>query len=157
MGLSSMGLFRNTDETGATRSFLSRTINLTSPNLPGTMGEYRSQSRYNRTIVVGLFPWGKKGPAKGEPTVAITKDVSETGLALVTQHLVECSEWLIGFPPTEREGVGTERPFFTVGNVLQATSLGGGYWQVGVDLRDVPAKHHHHIESLAPRLMGLCR
>ncbi|MEN6495314.1 MAG: hypothetical protein ABFD16_13625 [Thermoguttaceae bacterium] len=123
---------------------LRRAMNATSPNHPPTQGESRWEDRSNRTIPVLLAPYADGQPIGDEHTIALTKNLSSQGVALVLPQPFRAEQVLIGFWLDAR-------PEFVLGHVRQNVPLGGGYWQLGVELteRTGPATCPA-IESLVP-------
>jgi hypothetical protein len=118
-------------------------VNHTSPNLPPLEGDFRSENRANRTIPTLLTPWEDAEPAVDESTYALTKDFSDRGVSLVLHQPFKAEQVVVGFR--------LESVRFTLGNVRQNVPLGGGFWQLGVELTGIldPAVFPQ-IQSLLP-------
>lgn len=125
------------------RVFLRRLVDLTSPNTSPLEGEARSEGRSNRALPVLLTPWEHGEPVVDESTYAITKDFSERGLSLTLPQPFKAARIVVG--------LWLESPRFVLGEIRQNTPLGGGFWQLGVELTDfLDAAEYPQIESLVP-------
>jgi hypothetical protein len=113
---------------GKVRGFLRQLVDLTSPNAPPLDGESRSEGRSNRSLPVLLAPWEHGEAVVDESTYAVTKDFSERGLSLTLPQPFKADEVVVG--------VWLESPRFVLGEIRQNTPLGGGFWQLGVELSD---------------------
>lgn len=108
------------------RDFIRRLVDQTSPSVPPLEGEFRSENRANRTIPTLLTPWEDAQPVVDESTYALTKDFSDRGISLVLHQPLKAEQVVVGF--------WLESPCFILGNVRQNVPLGGGFWQLGVEL-----------------------
>jgi hypothetical protein len=78
-----------------------------------------------------------------ESTYAFTKDVSDRGLSLVLPQPFKSVEVVVG--------LWLDSPRFVLGEVRQNVPLGGGFWQIGVQLNEVLcAVDHPPLEALLP-------
>ena len=111
------------------RGFVQRVANASTPNFPTPEGQIRVENRYNRTLPVVLLPWEDDRPAVDSPTYAITKDISDVGLALVKREPVATGRFAFGF------WLGA--PYYVLGDVRQCVPIGGGFWQVGVHMTEM--------------------
>jgi len=125
------------------RRFVRHLVDLTSPNLPPLEGESRTEDRSNRALPALLVPWENDQPVVDESTYAITKDFSDRGVALVLHQpfksvLVVVGLWL-------------ESPRFALAEVRQNVPLGGGFWQIGVELIELlDSTQSPQVQSLLP-------
>lgn len=108
---------------------LRRAMDTTSPNRPPLDGELRGESRSNRTLPVLLVACVDGRPTAEERIIALTKDFSSRGVAVVLPQPFRAEHVLIAF---WLEG----HPEFVRGQVRQNVPLGGGYWQLGVELTE---------------------
>ncbi|HUT94749.1 MAG TPA: hypothetical protein VMY37_35155 [Thermoguttaceae bacterium] len=123
--------------------FLRQLVDLSSPNLPPLEGDFRSQTRSNRTLPALLSPWEHAQPVVDESTYAFTKDISDRGLSLVLGQPFKSFEAVVG--------LWLDSPRFVLGEVRQNVPLGGGFWQIGVELTGVlDSAEHPQIQSLMP-------
>lgn len=113
----------------AVHQLLRRAMDATSPNRPPAQGESRWEDRSNRTLPVLLVPYAEGQPSVAEHTIALTKNLSSQGVALVLPQPFRTDQVVIGFWLDDR-------PEFLVGRVRQNVPLGGGYWQLGVELTE---------------------
>jgi len=117
---------------------LRRIVDTTCPNLPPPGGDSRSDDRHNRTLPVLLAPWEDGGPLVNESSMALTKDFSDLGLALVLHQPFRAEEVVIVFrlaSDPQRELGSTL--YFVLGTVRRNTSIGGGFWQLGIQLKEL--------------------
>ena len=130
---------------------LRRVCDLTCPSLSPFEGDTRAQERENRTVIALLAPWADGTFSSGECTFAITKNISDHGLALVLPQPFRAEEVLVGFWPYSQHHAPTDSsPFFAIGDVRQNVPIGGGFWQLGILLTELVTD-----SSLVSRLMPL--
>lgn len=143
-----MFLFRRKKQPDLFR-MIRRFIDRSSPVLPPSSGESRWEDRSNRTIPVLLAPRDGESVCSDEATFAITKNLSDHGLALVLPHPFRAESVVIGF-------WHADAPYFVLGSVRQNVPLGGGFWQVGLELHQMLTMADHPdlmpLASLAGRL-----
>ena len=115
-----------------------RIADLTSPNLPPLFGTARAADRSNRTLPVLVAPYsnGKAWAERG--AFAVTKDLGDHGLSVISCQPSPELEVVIGiWPYTPHVDVENTDPIFFVGRVRQCTEIGAGYWQIGIELCEV--------------------
>ncbi len=128
---------------------LRRAMDATTPNRPPIEGESRWEERSNRTIPVLLAPYAEGCPCLGEHAIALTKDLSSQGVAIVLPQPFRADEVVIGFWLENR-------PEFLLGRVRQNAPLGGGYWQLGIELTErLDPSPNPATESLLPLIARL--
>jgi hypothetical protein len=135
---------------------LRRIADLTCPNLVPACGDSRSGNRYNRSLPALLAPWENDTFAAGECAYAVTKDVSDRGVALVLPQPFRAAEAVVGFwPATPHLTPSQSSPCFAVGAVRQNVEIGGGFWQLGVYLKDaiIAPDHLKRLTPLAAHLL----
>jgi hypothetical protein len=121
-----------------------RFIDASSPNQSPSAGDARWENRSNRTLPVLLAPYDGAEVCVDELTHAITKDLSSQGLALVLPQPFRAEQVVIGF-------WSEAHTYFVSGYVRQNVPLGGGFWQLGVELAALVAvSEHPDIERLVP-------
>jgi hypothetical protein len=108
------------------QSFVRQLVDLTTPGLPPDGGEFRTEGRSNRALPVLVTPWEDGQPVVDESTYAITKDFSDRGLSVVLQQPFKSVQVVVG--------LWLESPRFSLAEVRQNASLGGGFWQLGLEL-----------------------
>ena len=125
------------------RTFVRHVVDVTSPNLPPLEGESRSENRSNRVLPALLAPWEDGGPSVDEISYALTEDLCDRGLSLVLHQPFKAVQVVVG--------LWLESPRFALGDVRQNVPLGGGFWQLGVELVDLldPAEYPD-LQSLVP-------
>jgi len=128
---------------------LRRAMDATSPYSMPLMGESRVESRSNRTLPVLLVPCEGSKLVLQDHTIALTKNLSSQGVALVLPQPFRAQEVAIGFWLDDK-------PQFVMGRVRQMVPLGGGYWQLGVELTErVSPEDDVDVESLLPLMARL--
>jgi len=84
-----------------------------------------------------------------ELTHAVTKDVSSQGLALVLPQPFRAEQVVVGF-------WSESHTHFVSGQVRQNVPLGGGFWQLGVELTALlDLSEHPDIKRLVPLALRL--
>lgn len=91
--------------------------------------EARWEYRLHRTAPVLLAPYDDDELSLNEATYALTKNLSDSGLALVLPQPFRAEQLAIGF------WFG-EQGHFVLGQVRQNVPLGGGFWQLGIELSE---------------------
>ncbi len=91
--------------------------------------DVRSVKRFPYCSPVMLQLCSNDQPAPCEPVFAISKDLSDDGIALITNQPLEevqvlCVLWQDG-------------PHYILGDVRQCQYVGGGFWKVGVQLTEI--------------------
>ena len=108
------------------QSVLRRIIDASAPNRP-TQEEARWDSRSNRTFPVVICPWADSEPCIEGAITAITKNVSSQGLTAIVPVQFDAGLLVAGF------SFDAEYRFM-IGVVRHRTPLGGGFWQLGIEL-----------------------
>jgi hypothetical protein len=110
--------------------------------------EARWEHRLHRTAPVLLAPYDRELSIQ-EATFALTKNLSTRGLALVLPQPFRAERVAVGF-------WFAEQAYFVSGEVRQNVPLGGGFWQLGIELTESlnPAQTPdiRRMVSLAARL-----
>jgi hypothetical protein len=109
------------------QAFLRRVIDISSPNRAPLDGEARLDSRANRTFPLVVAPWVDGQPDVDKAMTALSKNFSGQGMTTILAAPIRGDELVIGF---ELEN----QPYFLLGNVRHRTPLGGGFWQLGIEL-----------------------
>lgn len=104
-----------------------RVMDTSSPNLPPSVGEARWESRSNRTIPVLLTPFEEGVAVPTRSVFAVTKDLSSQGVAAIVDRPPDYESILVGM-------LVDGEPVFARAAVRQAAPLGGGFWQLGIEL-----------------------
>ena len=120
---------REKGEQSRLQGYLRRICDLTSPNLP-RQDEFRGHGRNNRSIPVLLTPWENGMPVVSETATALTKDVSDQGLCVITPQPFRCEQAVVGFWLPH---VQDYSPWFFRGLVRPNVPIGGGFWALGLE------------------------
>lgn len=127
-----------------------RVADLTSPNLAPLTGDCRSEGRYNRSMPVLIVPHVDADLHVEEASFAVSKDICDHGLSLLSCQPYPLSEVIVGLclwgPHLQREQA---EAFFALGHVRQCSEIGGGYWQIGIELTEV-VKSRSVASALTP-------
>ena len=134
--------------------YLRRLVDLTIPN-PPVASEYRSGRRYNRSIPVMVGPFDPNGENQSDFQFAITKDIVDLGLGIITTHELDMDEVTIAFWLREAD---METPYFFRGTIQGCTPIGGPFWQVGLGVEEfLNADYPMIVERLTPVVAQLVR
>ena len=113
--------------------YIRRMIDLTIPNKSNSASTERFQNRHNRAIPVLLCPWARGGPVLSECLIAITKDISDQGIGLILNAPFAAKDVVLGFCLGEEAAA---EPWFFRGAAEHNLAIGGGYWLLGIALKD---------------------
>ena len=69
--------------------YMRRICDFSVPNRCHAIEQPRSENRYNRTLPVLLCPWDEGRPLAEQAMFAITKDISDRGVSVVTAGPIE--------------------------------------------------------------------
>ena len=131
------------------QAFLRRAIDSSAPNRPPIEGEARWDSRANRTFPLILAPWVDGEPRPDEAVTALTKNLSGQGMTAIMAAPLEAEQLIIGFA---LEG----QSYYLLGNIRHRTPLGGGFWQLGIELtRLVTPSEEPAIDQIEPMTEAL--
>ncbi|HEV3417360.1 MAG TPA: hypothetical protein VG056_11115 [Pirellulales bacterium] len=131
------------------QALLRRAIDASSPNLPRAEGEHRWDSRANRTFPLVLAAWEDGEVNVAGATTALTKNLSSQGLTAVLYEPLQATQLVVGFWLESQA-------YFVLGEVRHRTPLGGGYWQLGIELGNLLTPGEHPaLEQLLPMVAGL--
>ena len=131
------------------QALLRRAIDSSSPNLPPLEGESRWDTRANRTFPLVLAPWSDGAAVVAEATTGLTKNLSGQGLNVIHCEPLEAEQIVIGFWLESQA-------YFLLGQVRHHTPLGGGFWQVGIELmRTLSPADDPALDQLLPMATAL--
>lgn len=119
--------FRCNNKQAAAHRFVRRLIDASTPNLTQGTENERLETRSNRTLPVLLAPLENGRPVISQAAFALTKDLSSQGVALVLPQALPAGDVVVVL-------WSESDPAFILGRLVQATALGGGFWQLGVEL-----------------------
>ena len=113
------------------QAILRRIVDKSSPNLPPFTGENRGKTRCNRSLPVLLLPLQNHNLMIGEARYAITKDISSDGLglSLMLPKPMSAETVIVGF-------WNDSNTIFFLGEVRQNMPIGGGFFQMGVQVME---------------------
>ncbi|MBN1394968.1 MAG: hypothetical protein JW959_08090 [Pirellulales bacterium] len=114
------------------KSFLIKLVNNNCPEVKSLMDGPRRDSRVNLTVVVMVVPLEGKTLQAGQALMAVTKEFSATGVAVVLDHPRPMDEAVLGF---RFEGEMT----YIRGKAKHLSPLGGGFYQLGFELSEIVA------------------
>ena len=132
------------------QALLSQIARMTNPELVPVQQEHRQDVRRSRVFPVLLTPWEDGVAAIADSVYALTKDVSDHGLALVLQAPYRIQMAVVGLVMPSPDALDAEAaPQFVLGAARQNVPLGGGYWQLGVEFSELlSVKQHPRLEQL---------
>lgn len=117
-----------------------RITDLTTPNLITLSGMGRAESRYSRALPALLIPCENGAPVPEESALVITKDLSDHGMGLVLAQPFDSQQAIVGLwlvtQPLETIEPDPDPILFSA-RVRNCIEIGGGYWQLGLELEEV--------------------
>jgi hypothetical protein len=122
--------FQSRDKHVEIHRVIRRLINASTPNRIPLNGESRWELRSNRTIPVLLVPYDDNELSASELAYALTKNLSSRGLALVLHQPFRAEQVVVGI-------WSHDQAHFVSAIVRQCVSLGGGFWQIGVEATEL--------------------
>jgi hypothetical protein len=141
--------FGNRKKQSEVNGLVRRLMDASNPNIPPPEGDLRWEDRSGRTLPVLLAPFENRRPTMDEAAFAVTKNLSSQGLALVLPQPFRAAEVVIGL------WVEAD-PLFLLGQVRQNVPLGGGFWQLGLELAErLSIQSCHELEALLPLAVRL--
>ncbi len=154
-----MFAFGNKDRQKHVHDLLNRISNISTPNLIPYSGECRQNQRVNRSIPVLLAAWEDGRPAAGITMNAVTKDIGEQGISFITNTQFRLEEVVVGmYVATDAREPERGNCEFLRGRVKQNFAIGGGFWQIGIEVEEILSESHTpeleqlrtSVELLAP-------
>lgn len=135
--------FQSRDKQLGINRVIRRLLNSSAPNRIPLRGESRWELRSNRTIPVLLVPYDDNELSANEMAYALTKNLSSQGLALVLHQPLRAEQVVVAI-------WSNAQAHFVSGKVRQSIALGGGFWQIGVEMMDLllPADHPDLVRLL---------
>ena len=108
--------------------------------------DVRNGNRVQLCLPVLLQPCLDEQPLPCKPIFALTRDLSDDGVAIVTSQRLDPSQIVFV--------IWQDHPIFLLGDVRQCVYLGGGYWKVGIQLTEiVSSQQHPELLLLSKRLI----
>jgi len=103
-------------------------------NLARSAHPTRESPRNNCSVAILLCPLQDGGFAVDRCVPAITVDLSEAGMGVITRHPLACATiGIVVQRPAETHAAAPDYSLAT-GTIRHNTSIGGGFWHVGVQL-----------------------
>lgn len=134
--------------------YLRRLCDLTTPNHGPPKETERAENRYNRTIPALICPWASGQAAAEQASFAVTKDISDRGVAVVVRDRMVADHLVIGFWTSREQSL---EPWFFISEVRCEVPLGAGFWNVGLSLTEFAnmnyARELASLHSLASTLL----
>lgn len=112
------------------KSFVIKLVNNNCPKLKALIEGPRRDSRINMTVVVMVIPLEGKALQVGQALMAVTKEFSSTGVAVVFDHPRGMDEAVLGF---RFEGEMT----YIHAKAKHLSPIGGGFYQLGFELDEI--------------------
>ena len=111
----------------------------------GTLGHSghpaRETPRCNRSVAILLCPIQGDTYVVDHCVPAVTVDFSDNGVGVVTRHPLECAAIAIAVETNQQEQ-GPSRYALASGTIRHNTSIGGGFWHVGIQISGLIGKDH---------------
>lgn len=126
-----MSLF-NKNKVSRVKSFVVKLVNNDCPELKAMVEGPRQDSRVNMTVVVMVIPLEGKALQVGQALMAVTKEFSATGVAIVLDHPRGMDKAVLGF---RFEGEMT----YVYAKAKHLNPIGGGFYQLGFELEEIVA------------------
>ena len=104
---------------------LRRIVDATIPNKP-VADDTRVERRFNRSLACVLTPLMKSKPELAESLMAITQDISDRGLSLITMEELTYEEYVVSLWPTE-----LEEPAHLRCILANSRRFAHGFWSTG--------------------------
>ncbi|TWU12729.1 hypothetical protein CA54_15540 [Symmachiella macrocystis] len=111
------------------QNYLQRLTDATDPQ-PANIVELRIEERLSRTLPTLVAPWGENGPAIDQAMFVVTKNLSATGVSLISQTGIETENLLMVL-------LNQSEFRFLKGLVRYRRPIDGGFVQVGVELERI--------------------
>ena len=114
---------------------LRRIVDRTTPNLTPLSGPTRCNNRHNRTLPVLISSWDGQSLGSDGSILGLTKDISDLGLAAVLTQPLSDQSVAVTFWLASGQAVDGE-PVTILGNTRHCLEIGGGFWQIGIELSE---------------------
>ncbi len=111
------------------QNYLQRLADTTEPQ-PANIVELRIEERFSRTLPTLVTPWGENGPVIDQAMFVVTKNLSTTGVSLISQTGIETETLLMVL-------LNQSEVRFLKGLVRYRRPIEGGFIQVGVELERI--------------------
>lgn len=134
-----MFLFKAKAPRASVGPFVRRICDLTTP-VATTSEQARLESRCHRHLPTLLCPWKHEAPVVEEVVFALTKDISDHGIAVTVPQQFQAEHVVVGLWLPE----AGSSPWFFLGDVKGNFALGAGFWLLSIQLTEVA---HEEYES----------
>ncbi len=118
------------NEVSRVKSFVVKLVNNNCPELKSLIEGPRRDSRVNMTVVVMVIPLEGKALQVSQAFMAVTKEFSSTGVAVVLDHQRGMDDAVLGF---RFEGEMT----YIHAKAKHLSPIGGGFHQLGFELKEI--------------------
>lgn len=112
------------------QQLIGRLIDRSTPNLRKDLKDLRCEQRYNRSLPVLIVPMIEGKPKVQFTGFGVTQNISNKGVALLSQQPIKTEEALVGF---WQDGACD----FVLADIRHRSTVEGGYWQIGLELSEV--------------------
>ncbi|WP_339912064.1 hypothetical protein [Symmachiella dynata] len=135
-----MFFFKNRRKRNEVNAFMRRLADRTTPTLRND-SETRQELRVNRSLPVLLIPFIDERPNVELTAFGVTKNLSSLGAAILTQRPVTSDLIAVGF-------WNEDYCDFIQGEIRYRKPVEGGYWQFGLQLREVIPRGEYRVLTL---------
>jgi hypothetical protein len=125
------------------RNFVLKLVNNHCPGLTTVLENRRSDSRVNLAVVATIIPMADGQPQIGQAFTAVTKEFSNTGVAVVLDRPPNLHEAVLGF---QFDGQTT----FIRAQAKHLDPMGGGFFQFGFHLTEIVTPADYPALESAP-------
>jgi hypothetical protein len=80
-----------------------------------------------------IGPFDRKGKNKEDFQFALTKDIVDSGVGVITTNEIPSGDVTIAYWPPNEEAAD---PNYFRGKVVSCASMGGPFWQVGIEVSE---------------------
>ena len=130
--------------------YLRRISDCSTPNSGRRERLERIENRYNRTLPVLFWPWENGRVLADEGATAVTKDLTDHGIALILNGPIAQREIVVCLLSDDSDVV---EPWFFLGQVLRCEEIGAGFRLIGVELSDFLNRNRpESVEVLRPQM-----
>jgi hypothetical protein len=143
-----MPLFTSRKKSVDFQRYVRRLIDLTSPIRACSTGTERFVTRNNRVIPTLVCPWENNTPTISKVVLAVTKDLGDQGVGIISNHPLDLKDVVVGF--CHEEATASE-PWFFLGVRRTSIPIGGGFWLSGIELTEFMNENWStELEPLVP-------
>lgn len=136
-----MFFFKSRQKRNEVNAFMRRLADRTTPTLRHET-DGRIEQRANRSLPVLVIPMVEEKPDVSLTSFGVTKNLSSTGVAVLTQRPVTSDTVVVGLWNDE------EYCDFIRAEVRYRKRVEGGYWQLGLLLHEIIPRGDYHDLSL---------